>query len=45
VAPANTAVAALATQADAWTSSTTDAEAEADAQPTISALNLDLSLR
>ena len=39
VAPANTVVAALATQADAWTSSTTDAEAEADAQPTISALN------
>jgi hypothetical protein len=39
VAPANTAIAAFATQSDAWTSSTTDAEAEADAQPTISALN------
>jgi hypothetical protein len=39
VAPANTAVAALATQANGWTSSTTDAEAEADAQPTISAPN------
>ena len=29
----------MATQANGWTSSTTDAEAEADAQPTISALN------
>jgi hypothetical protein len=38
VAPANIAVALLAVRADAWTSSTTDAEAEADAQPTISAL-------
>ena len=39
VAPANTAIGALATQADGWTSSPTDAEAEADAQPAISALS------
>ncbi len=38
VAPANTALTAFSNTANGWTSSTTNAEAEADAQPAITAL-------
>lgn len=39
VAPVNATLSAFGTEANGWTDSTTNAQAEADAQPAISALN------